>query len=113
MGVKPQQGDVQMAAADGQQQQQGHAAPSGRVPVPRSEVRLPMEVSTHVECKWRDGRFYPARIIERRQVKGEGGEEYEYYVHYRKCERGGAGGGGGPAARGGVGGGWQQRGRRR
>lgn len=61
------------------------AAPSGRIPVPRHMVRLPLEVSTHLECKWRDGKFYPARIIERRKVDGTA-DEYEYYVHYRKCE---------------------------
>lgn len=62
-----------------------NAAPSGRIPVPRHLVRLPLEVATHLECKWRDGKFYPARIIERRKVDGSA-DEYEYYVHYRKCE---------------------------
>lgn len=50
-----------------------NAAPSGRIPVARSEVRLPLEVSTHLECKWRDDKFYPARIIERRKVRRRGG----------------------------------------
>lgn len=79
MGGQPQEG----GGGEG-----GGAAPSGRVIIPRSQVRLPLEVSTHLECRWRDGKFYPARIIERRKVEGEGGAEdmYEYYVHYRKCE---------------------------
>lgn len=63
-----------------------NAAPSGRIPIPRAQVRLPLEVSTHLECKWRDDKFYPARIIERRKVEGGAEDEYEYYVHYRKCE---------------------------
>ena len=93
MGGKPHQGDVQMADGDAQGGQQAgalpaNAAPSGRIPVPRSAVRLPLEVSTHLECKWRDGKFYPARIIERRKADGGAPDEYEYYVHYRKCERG-------------------------
>lgn len=82
MGGKPQEGGDGGAAAGS-----AHgAAPSGRVPIPRSAVRLPLEVSTHLECKWRDGKFYPARIIERRKVDDGAEDEYEYYVHYRKCE---------------------------
>jgi histone acetyltransferase MYST1 len=97
MGGKPHQGDVQMADAEQQQQHgaasAGAAAPSGRIPVPRAQVRLPLEVATRLECRWRDGKYYPARIIERR--KAEEGEEdaYEYYVHYRKCEWGSQEGG--------------------
>jgi hypothetical protein len=89
MGGKPHQGDLQLP--DGASQQAGAAphapaAPSGRVPIPRSAVRLPLEVATHVECRWRDDRYYPARIIERRKVEEGAEDEYEYYVHYRKCE---------------------------
>ena len=73
-------GDAVMADAE-------HAGPSGRQPVDRSEVRLPLEVATVVlECRWRDGNYYPARIIERRPGAGGTDEDYEYYVHYRKCE---------------------------
>jgi hypothetical protein len=87
MGGKPQQGDVQMADA-GQQQAAlpPNAAPSGRIPIPRSQVRLPLEVATHLECRWRDDKYYPARIIERRKADEGGLDAYEYYVHYRKCE---------------------------
>ena len=59
------------------------------------QVRLPLEVATHLECRWRDGKYYPARIIERRKAEeGEGEDDaYEYYVHYRKCEWGSREGG--------------------
>lgn len=88
MGGKPQQGDVQMADA-GQQQAAlpPNAAPSGRIPIPRSQVRLPLEVATHLECRWRDDKYYPARIIERRKADEGGPDAYEYYVHYRKFNR--------------------------
>lgn len=84
MGGKPHEAGDGAGAAGGA----SGAAPSGRVPIPRSAVRLPLEVSTHLECKWRDGKFYPARIIERRRVDEGAEDEYEYYVHYRKCECG-------------------------
>jgi len=48
------------------------------------QVRLPLDVGTHVDCLWRDGQYHAARIIERRKVPDR--EEYDYYVHYRKCE---------------------------
>jgi histone acetyltransferase MYST1 len=86
MGGKPHQGDVQMADAAAQGGQAAHAAPGGRIPIPRSAVRLPLEVSTHLECKWRDGKMYPSRIIERRKMEGGTPDQYEYYVHYRNCE---------------------------
>lgn len=48
------------------------------------QVKLPLEIGTRVDCKWRDGEFHPARVIERRPV--EGTDLHEYYVHYSKCE---------------------------
>ncbi|KAL4423134.1 hypothetical protein ABPG77_004817, partial [Micractinium sp. CCAP 211/92] len=83
MGGKPHEG---VDAAGATTTAHG-AAPSGRVPIPRSAVRLPLEVSTHLECRWRDGKYYPARIIERRRVEDGAEDEYEYYVHYRKFNR--------------------------
>ena len=50
----------------------------------QTQVSLPLDVSTLVHCRYRDGKYYPARIIERR--KAAGSEAFEYYVHYRKCE---------------------------
>lgn len=65
----------------------GAAGPSGRAPVARAHVRLPLEVGTLVDCRWRDDTYYPARIIERRQLSDARNEEdWDYYVHYRKCE---------------------------
>lgn len=84
MGGKPH--DAAMPDAEGAAALPPGAAPSGRIPVPRAAVRLPLEVATHLECRWRDEKFYPARIIERRKVDGGAEDEYEYYVHYRKCE---------------------------
>ncbi|KAK2079808.1 nucleoside triphosphate pyrophosphohydrolase ham1 [Prototheca wickerhamii] len=51
----------------------------------KSQVSLPLDVSTLVHCRYRDGKYYPARIIERR--KAAGSEAFEYYVHYRKFNR--------------------------
>ena len=53
------------------------------VACPRFQVKLPLEVGTRVDCKWRDGEYHPARVIERRPVKGT--DQHEYYVHYSKC----------------------------
>ncbi|CAL5225365.1 g8169 [Coccomyxa viridis] len=53
--------------------------------LPISEVKLPLECGTRVDCKWRDGEFHPARVIERRPV--EGTDQHEYYVHYSKFNR--------------------------
>ena len=36
-----------------------------------------------MDCKWRDGEYHPARVIERRPVMGT--NQHEYYVHYSKC----------------------------
>ena len=48
------------------------------------QVKLPLEIGTRMDCKWRDGEYHPARVIERRPV--EGSDQHEYYVHYSKCE---------------------------
>lgn len=76
-------GDVAMMDAAG-----GHGAgPSGRPAIPRSMVRLPLEVGTLLDCRWRDGKSYPARIIERRRKPDGGPDDWDYYVHYRKFNR--------------------------
>ena len=46
-------------------------------------MQLPLTINTRVDCKWRDGQFHTARVVERRLV--EGTQEHEYYVHYLKC----------------------------
>jgi len=50
----------------------------------RSSV-LPLEVGTRVMCRWRDGKYHPVKVIERRRVHGCGPNDYEYYVHYTEC----------------------------
>ena len=47
-------------------------------------MKLPLEVGTRMKCRFRDGLLRPCTIIERRKLAE--GEEYEYYVHYEKCE---------------------------
>lgn len=47
---------------------------------------LPLEVGTRVMCRWRDGKYHPVKVIERRKVSVYGLAEYEYYVHYTECK---------------------------
>ena len=47
-------------------------------------MHLPLQVGTRVDCKWRDGAFHTARVVELRPVEGKP-DEHEYYVHYLKC----------------------------
>ena len=51
------------------------------------QVKLPLEVGTQVECRFRDGAYRLARIIERRVRQDVSTGDYEYYVHYDKRER--------------------------
>ena len=51
------------------------------------QVKLPLEVGTRLRCRWRDGSWHDARIIERRPLPdAQTDSDYEYYVHYEKCE---------------------------
>ena len=59
---------------------------SEKKPIQRSEVVLPLEPLTLVDCVWREDKKYPARIIERRKVE-RSDDEWEYYVHYRGWNR--------------------------
>ncbi|KAL4541910.1 hypothetical protein Ndes2526B_g06406 [Nannochloris sp. 'desiccata'] len=70
----------------------GRAAEPVRLPVPRSEVVLPLEPASLVESRYRDGKYYVARVIDRRPIEGKtvndaGPEEWDYYVHYRSFNR--------------------------
>lgn len=47
---------------------------------------LPLEVGTRVNCRWRDGKYHPVKVIERRKLSCDGVNDYEYYVHYTECE---------------------------
>ena len=58
-----------------------------REPIPWSEVELPLLPHTQLNCTWRDGTMRPARIIERRPLKGGGADDWEYYIHYRGVDR--------------------------
>lgn len=47
---------------------------------------LPLEVGTRVMCRWRDGKYHPVKVIERRKIHVDGVSDYEYYVHYTECK---------------------------
>ncbi|KAG2439926.1 hypothetical protein HXX76_004045 [Chlamydomonas incerta] len=47
------------------------------------EVRLPLDIGTRVDCKWRDGAFHTVRVIERRNLGTPNDPRaWDYYVHY-------------------------------
>ncbi|KAF3671268.1 Histone acetyltransferase of the MYST family 2, partial [Capsicum annuum] len=48
---------------------------------------LPLEVGTRVMCRWRDGKYHPVKVIERRKFPCGGVNDYEYYVHYTEFNR--------------------------
>ncbi|KAF3673658.1 Histone acetyltransferase of the MYST family 2 [Capsicum annuum] len=47
---------------------------------------LPLEVGTRVMCRWRDGKYHPVKVIERRKFPCGGVNDYEYYVHYTELQ---------------------------
>lgn len=47
---------------------------------------LPLDVGTRVMCRWRDGKYHPVKVIERRRMHFGGVNDYEYYVHYTECK---------------------------
>lgn len=47
---------------------------------------LPLEVGTRVMCRWRDGKYHPVKVIERRKLNCGSVNDYEYYVHYTECK---------------------------
>eukprot|EP00268_Persea_americana_P049527 TRINITY_DN5313_c0_g1_i5.p1 TRINITY_DN5313_c0_g1~~TRINITY_DN5313_c0_g1_i5.p1 ORF type:complete len:399 (+),score=53.03 TRINITY_DN5313_c0_g1_i5:76-1272(+) len=52
----------------------------------RTPGLLPLEVGTRVLCRWRDGKYHPVKVIERRRILS-GPNDYEYYVHYTEFNR--------------------------
>ncbi|GIL77107.1 hypothetical protein Vretimale_3121 [Volvox reticuliferus] len=47
------------------------------------KVRLPLDIGTRVDCKWRDGAYHTVRVIERRNLDDPGDPRaWDYYVHY-------------------------------
>nr|GLL44475.1 histone acetyltransferase of the MYST family 1-like [Ipomoea trifida] len=53
----------------------------------RKASMLPLEVGTRVMCRWRDSKYHPVKVIERRKVSAVGNNDYEYYVHYTEFNR--------------------------
>lgn len=52
----------------------------------RRMAMLPLEVGTRVLCRWRDSKYHPVKVIERRKMPTAGPNDYEYYVHYTECK---------------------------
>jgi histone acetyltransferase MYST1 len=57
---------------------------------------VPLEVTTRLMCRWRDGDFQRVRVVERRKLEGQArpgsskdkdktAADWEYYVHYENC----------------------------
>ncbi|KAG6774188.1 hypothetical protein POTOM_021539 [Populus tomentosa] len=53
----------------------------------RKTSMLPLEVGTRVMCRWRDCKYHPVKVIERRKMQSGGTNDYEYYVHYTEFNR--------------------------
>ncbi|KAG7016527.1 Histone acetyltransferase of the MYST family 2 [Cucurbita argyrosperma subsp. argyrosperma] len=53
----------------------------------RLSSMLPLDVGTRVMCRWRDGKYHPVKVIERRKLQATGFSDYEYYVHYTEFNR--------------------------
>lgn len=75
------------AAGNGAPQpENGTTTPETEALKKRKASVLPLEVNTRVMCRWRDGKYHPVKVIERRKVPTAGSSEYEYYVHYTECK---------------------------
>ncbi|ONI34924.1 hypothetical protein PRUPE_1G506200 [Prunus persica] len=84
------------AACDGDRKPQSvdgyHASSNERtlesdVSKKRKSSILPLEVGTRVMCRWRDSKYHPVKVIERRRTHCGGPNDYEYYVHYTEFNR--------------------------
>ncbi|KAG7032752.1 Histone acetyltransferase of the MYST family 1 [Cucurbita argyrosperma subsp. argyrosperma] len=96
-------GSAAAASADGHQKKvpadsinQTSNEPDGATPEKPKELEptkkrmssmLPLEVGTRVMCRWRDGKYHPVKVIERRKLQATGFSDYEYYVHYTEFNR--------------------------
>ncbi|KAF8404521.1 hypothetical protein HHK36_009406 [Tetracentron sinense] len=76
---QPDDGDLDSPASDRVSRQNR--------PRKRKADVLPFKVGMRVSCRWRDGKFHPVKIIERRKVHDGGPNDYEYYVHYTEFDR--------------------------
>ncbi|KAK7401425.1 hypothetical protein VNO78_12900 [Psophocarpus tetragonolobus] len=63
------------------------AAPEPDTSKRRRSSVLPLEVGTRVMCRWRDSKYHPVKVIERRKVPNAVPSDYEYYVHYTEFNR--------------------------
>ncbi|KAG5033471.1 hypothetical protein AAZX31_06G295500 [Glycine max] len=63
------------------------AAPEPDASKRRRSSVLPLEVGTRVMCRWRDNKYHPVKVIERRKVPNAIPNDYEYYVHYTEFNR--------------------------
>ncbi len=57
---------------------------------------LPLELNTRLRCRWKDGEFYRAKVLERRMVQefasdphADPARLWQYYVHFSgsECQR--------------------------
>ncbi|GMI82883.1 histone acetyltransferase of the MYST family 1 [Hibiscus trionum] len=80
-------------AGDGQNPlASSNGAPEQMTPEPEATKKrrssiLPLEVGTRVLCRWRDGKYHPVKVIERRKMHFDEPNDYEYYVHYTEFNR--------------------------
>ncbi|WVY99487.1 hypothetical protein V8G54_025557 [Vigna mungo] len=79
-GSAPSAGKGKSMSVDG-----AEAAPEPEMSKRRRSSVLPLEVGTRVMCRWRDSKYHPVKVIERRKVHNAIPSDYEYYVHYTEC----------------------------
>ncbi|KAG8491782.1 hypothetical protein CXB51_015055 [Gossypium anomalum] len=72
------------ASANGAQME---VSPEPEATKKRRSSMLPLEVGTRVMCRWRDGKYHPVKVIERRKMPYAVPYDYEYYVHYTEFNR--------------------------
>lgn len=82
--------DIKSSAGDGMPppptKQSNGTLTESEVSKKRKASMLPLEVGTRVMCRWRDGKYHPVKVIERRKLSPCAISDYEYYVHYTECE---------------------------
>ncbi|XP_052726435.1 histone acetyltransferase of the MYST family 1 isoform X2 [Vigna angularis] len=81
-GSAPSAGKGKSMSVDG-----AEAAPEADMSKRRRSSVLPLEVGTRVMCRWRDSKYHPVKVIERRKVHNAIPSDYEYYVHYTEFNR--------------------------
>ena len=79
-------GDHKTSSGDGVAPAGNEAAPESEALKKRKTNMLPLEVGTSVMCRWRDGKYHPVKVIERRKMPFSAPNDYEYYVHYNECK---------------------------